>query len=84
MRVLRSGADGCIEVVDDGPGIDADLRERLFEPYTTTRDVGEGMGLGLAISRKILLDHDGDLELTGDGPGATFRLTFPAASGEPA
>jgi signal transduction histidine kinase len=40
--------------------------------------VGEGMGLGLAISKKILLDHGGDLELAGSsGAGTTFRLTFP-------
>ena len=51
---------------------------RLFEPYATTRQVGEGMGLGLAISKKILLDHGGDLELlASSGAGTTFRLTFP-------
>jgi two-component system, NtrC family, sensor kinase len=55
-----------------------EIRPRIFEPYVTTRQVGEGMGLGLAISRKILLDHGGDLELLGSsGAGTTFRLTFP-------
>jgi histidine kinase len=59
------------------------MRGRIFEPYTTTRKIGEGMGLGLAICRKILLDHGGDLELVADaGPGATFRLTFPARAGD--
>ena len=46
------------------------LRPRLFEPYTTSRPVGEGMGLGLAISRKILLDHGGDL------PGFHSQISF--------
>ena len=51
---------------------------RIFEPYTTTRKIGEGMGLGLAICRKILLDHGGDLEwVEAPGPGATFRLSLP-------
>ncbi len=66
-----------LEVTDDGPGIDPAVRPRLFEPYTTTRRIGQGMGLGLAISKKILLDLGGDLELAGSSPaGATFRLTL--------
>jgi two-component system nitrogen regulation sensor histidine kinase NtrY len=67
-----------LEVADDGPGIAAEIRGRVFEPYATTRQVGEGMGLGLAICKKILLDHGGDLELVASsGAGTTFRLTFP-------
>jgi signal transduction histidine kinase len=66
-----------LEVADDGPGIAPEIRSRVFEPYATTRRVGEGMGLGLAISKKILLDHGGDLELAASsGAGTTFRLTF--------
>lgn len=68
----------AVEVRDDGPGIAEAVRSRLFEPYTTTRTVGEGMGLGLAISKKILLDHGGDLELVASSQaGTTFRLTLP-------
>jgi two-component system nitrogen regulation sensor histidine kinase NtrY len=67
-----------LEVADDGPGIAPEIRSRVFEPYATTRRVGEGMGLGLAIAKKILLDHGGDLELVASsGAGTTFRLTFP-------
>ncbi len=70
----------ALAVADDGPGIPAAVLPRLFEPYATSRRVGEGMGLGLAISRKILLDHGGDLELAGSSPaGCTFRLLLPAA-----
>ena len=65
-------------VADNGPGVDPNLQERIFEPYVTTRVIGKGMGLGLAICRKILLDHGGDLELLPDlGPGAVFQLTLP-------
>ncbi len=56
-----------LDVADDGPGVAPEIRGRIFEPYTTTRKIGEGMGLGLAICRKILLDHGGDLELVGGG-----------------
>jgi len=67
-----------LDVTDDGPGIPPDIRSRVFEPYVTTRRVGEGMGLGLAISKKILLDHGGDLEVLASSPaGTTFRLTVP-------
>jgi len=67
-----------LEVADDGPGIAEEVRGRLFEPYTTTRTVGEGMGLGLAISKKILLDHGGDLELSSSSAsGTVFHLILP-------
>jgi two-component system nitrogen regulation sensor histidine kinase NtrY len=66
-----------LEVKDDGPGIAAELLTRVFEPYVSTAPSGEGMGLGLAISRKILLDHGGDLELLPSAAGATFRLLLP-------
>jgi len=72
-----------VEVSDNGPGVDPAVRDKLFEPYATTRGFGEGMGLGLAISKKILLDHGGDLELADTAPcGARFRLTLPAAAQE--
>lgn len=60
-----------IEVRDDGPGIDPSIRDTLFEPYVSTKEVGEGMGLGLAISKKIMLDHGGDLVLVRTGPEGT-------------
>jgi signal transduction histidine kinase len=79
----RSGQWTYLDVADDGPGVAPSIRSRLFEPYVTTRRMGEGMGLGLAISRKILLDHGGDLELVdAPGTGAVFRLLFPRMGGE--
>jgi len=78
FRIAEHREQLHIDVADDGPGIDPSIRPRLFQPYTTTRAVGEGMGLGLAICRKIMLDHDGDLELL-DASGATFRITLPKA-----
>lgn len=67
-----------LDVADDGPGIQEDIRSRVFEPYTTTSTIGEGMGLGLAISKKTLLDHHGNLELrSSSAKGTTFRLTLP-------
>lgn len=81
LELAREGSEARIAVVDNGPGVPVAIRERLFEPYTTTRGLGEGMGLGLAISRKILLDHGGDLELLDSSPaGTTFVLSLPLAA----
>ncbi|HYO76713.1 MAG TPA: HAMP domain-containing sensor histidine kinase, partial [Thermoanaerobaculia bacterium] len=77
FRISEDGGRVQLDVGDDGPGVDPSVRGRLFEPYTTTRPIGEGMGLGLAISKKIMLDHGGDLELLDNGGGATFRVTVP-------
>ncbi len=82
FKLGRNGTGIYIEVADDGPGIAPEIRGRVFEPYVTTRKVGEGMGLGLAISKKILLDHGGDLEMIGTSEaGTTFRITL--QQGEP-
>jgi two-component system nitrogen regulation sensor histidine kinase NtrY len=77
FQVGRNGSGVHVDVADDGPGIAPEIRGRVFEPYVTTRKVGEGMGLGLAISKKILLDHGGDLELVETSEaGTTFRITL--------
>jgi two-component system C4-dicarboxylate transport sensor histidine kinase DctB len=74
---IVKGARVMLDVRDNGSGISESLRARVFDPYVTTRKVGEGMGLGLSISRKVMLDHGGDLELVEtSAAGSTFRITF--------
>lgn len=85
LSLAETDGGVALDVADDGPGVPADLRGRLFEPYTTSRRIGEGMGLGLAIARKILLDHGGDLELlSASDAGTTFRLLLPMVHEAPA
>lgn len=75
VRIRRAEAGTIIEVEDNGPGFPDD-RERLFEPYVTTR--AKGTGLGLAIVRKIMEEHAGSVELlAGERGGALVRLCFP-------
>jgi signal transduction histidine kinase len=77
FAIARRGTETALDVSDTGGGIPPSLRARVFDPYVTTRKMGEGMGLGLSISRKIMLDHGGDLQLLDTSPGGTtFRLTF--------
>jgi signal transduction histidine kinase len=66
-----------LEVWDNGPGIPADIRERIFEPFFSTKSPGEGTGLGLAICRQIAERYGGTLNLQPSPSGARFRLTLP-------
>jgi two-component system nitrogen regulation sensor histidine kinase NtrY len=80
VRVQMRGEQGVVEVQDNGPGWPAGSRDRLTEPYMTTRE--KGTGLGLAIVQRIMEDHRGALELDvrADGEqGAVVRLAFPLA-----
>jgi len=78
----RVGDDVHIRVRDDGPGVPAAERERIFTPFYTTKPPGSGTGLGLAISREILALHRGRVELLppGEGRGAEFLVSFPFVS----
>lgn len=68
-----------IEVADDGPGIPADRRSRIFEPFFSTKGQ-RGTGLGLAVARKLVHKHGGELDLVEENrTGATFRVTLPAS-----
>ncbi len=82
VRVALAEHDGgwAIDVIDNGKGFPKENRQRLLEPYMTTRE--GGTGLGLAIVGKILEDHGGSIALLdrADGErGATVRLWLPAA-----
>ncbi|MFQ5633817.1 MAG: PAS domain-containing sensor histidine kinase [Gammaproteobacteria bacterium] len=74
--VHASGVE--IRVADDGPGVPEEQRERIFEPFFTSRP--DGTGLGLAVARSVAEAHHGRLDLATDaGPGATFVLRLPLA-----
>jgi two-component system, OmpR family, sensor histidine kinase KdpD len=69
-----------IAVTDEGPGIPADQRERIFEPYVRLSERTAGTGLGLHLARELARAMGGDVTLEpGDGPGATFVLALPTA-----
>ena len=66
-----------LSVSDDGPGIPADLRDTMFQPFVTSKE--EGIGLGLAISLDIMRQLGGDLILEDTPSGACFTMVIPAA-----
>ncbi|MFP4499897.1 MAG: sensor histidine kinase [Candidatus Hydrogenedentota bacterium] len=71
------GANLLVEVIDNGPGVPRENRERIFEPFYTTKGT-RGTGLGLAVSRKIAQEHGGNLTVeSGPEEGARFVLQIP-------
>jgi len=88
IRARRDGNSIRIDVIDNGKGLPRENRQRLLEPYMTTRE--KGTGLGLAIVKKIVEDHGGRLELHDapadfhGGRGAMISMVLPAAAEEAA
>jgi PAS domain S-box-containing protein len=78
VALKRTGAVARLSVEDDGPGVPAQDRERIMDPYFTTKDVGEGIGLGLSIVHRIVDDWGGQIRVM-DSPsgGARFEVTIP-------
>jgi two-component system cell cycle sensor histidine kinase/response regulator CckA len=74
--LLAPGNYIFVEVADNGPGIDQETRERMFEPFFSTKAIGRG--LGLAVVQGIVRGHHGTIQLTtAPGKGATFRVLLP-------
>jgi two-component system nitrogen regulation sensor histidine kinase NtrY len=84
VHAYRRSGFNVVDIMDNGKGLPRENRQRLLEPYMTTRD--KGTGLGLAIVKKIVEDHGGQLELHDapatfhGGRGALIRMMFPQAA----
>jgi PAS domain S-box-containing protein len=69
----------AVTIADTGPGVPDGLKEKIFEPFFTSKEVGKGTGLGLSISYGIINDYDGTIEVASEvEKGATFKITLPA------
>jgi two-component system, NtrC family, sensor kinase len=77
--VMAGDARARLEVEDNGPGVPANMRDRIFDPFVTTKDVGSGTGLGLAVCRGIIEGAGGHISVdpTYD-QGARFVVELPA------
>lgn len=82
IRVFPVDQFVVFEVADDGPGVPEDLRKQLFEPFFTTKDPGKGVGLGLALCRRLVTEAGGRIDV-GEAPegGACFTIALPFADG---
>jgi len=75
IRVIQNSTSIEIEIADTGGGIPEDLRDKIFDPYFTTRSTGTGMGL--ALSEKIVRQHDGNIEFHSSSDGTVFTVSLP-------
>lgn len=74
-----SGDGVVVEVCDSGPGVPDEIRQRLFEPFYTTKPPGKGTGLGLHISHNVVARHGGRIEVETSPQGTCFVVSLPAA-----
>ena len=66
-----------VSITDTGPGIPADIRDRIMQPFFTTKPIGKGTGLGLSISQNLIDSHYGKLDLTTKNGRTAFVITLP-------
>ena len=80
VRTVVEGTTIIVEVRDNGPGIPAALQDRIWEPFFTTKPVGQGTGLGLDISRRIAEEHGGEITLESKPGDTRFAVRLPIAA----
>jgi signal transduction histidine kinase len=82
LTLTATGSPGaqhaCLDITDTGSGVDASIRDRIFDSFLSGRP--DGTGLGLAIAKRILVSHHGDIALHETGAhGTIMRITLPLA-----
>jgi two-component system, NtrC family, sensor kinase len=84
LRTALEGKDQArIEIADNGAGIPADVLPKIFDPFFTTKAIGQGTGVGLSISHKIIQEHGGRILVdTEAGIGTVFTILLPIQSSE--
>ncbi|MBA4181533.1 MAG: hypothetical protein C0506_13165 [Anaerolinea sp.] len=86
VTLKTSGASATVTIADNGPGMSEETRRRIFEPFYTTKPIGSGTGLGMAITYGIIRGHHGDILVeSAPGAGTTFTIALPllTAAGTP-
>ncbi len=69
-----------VEIIDNGPGISAEIQPRIFEPFFTTKKVGEGTGLGLDTVQRIVKKHQGSIQVESVPGNTRFQVWLPVSS----
>lgn len=80
---MQKKSSVCLRVEDNGMGMSEEVRARIFEPFFSTKPVGNGTGLGLSIAKNIMEQHGGSISVLHSGiPGTIFELEFPLVRGQ--
>ena len=78
LFATQKDGKAILTIKDDGPGIDKKVMDRLFDPFVTTKPVGQGTGLGLSICYGIVKHHGGEIQVESEpGKGTSFRVILP-------
>ena len=78
MSTKRTGDTVEVAIRDNGNGVPDQVKDKIFQPFFTTKPSGKGTGLGLSLSYDIVKTHGGELSLlTKEGEGTTFTITLP-------
>ena len=78
IRTFRDNDCAVVEVEDTGPGVPSEIRNRIFEPFFTTKAMGQGTGLGLDVSFRVVVNrHHGDLRVDSEPGRTVFRVSLP-------
>ncbi|HVW86774.1 MAG TPA: HAMP domain-containing sensor histidine kinase, partial [Bryobacteraceae bacterium] len=78
ISTRRDGPEAVITVADTGPGIPAEIRDRIFEPFFTSKPAGQGTGLGLEIARRIVVNrHQGQITVESRPGDTRFEIRIP-------
>jgi two-component system, NtrC family, sensor kinase len=81
VSTKKEGKTVLISIRDNGPGIPASIKEKIFQPFFTTKPTGQGTGLGLSLSYDIVKAHGGELKVeTKEEEGTTFTIILPVAN----
>jgi signal transduction histidine kinase len=78
IKTFPEGDCAVVEIGDSGPGIPPDIQSRIFEPFFTTKGVGEGTGLGLDTTLRIVRKHRGSINVTSTPGDTRFQVRLPA------
>ncbi len=81
VEAVAHAEAGMVElrISDNGPGISAEIRSRIFDPLFTTKEAGKGTGIGLAFCHRVVTAHSGKIHLVSGDRGATFAVRLPVA-----
>lgn len=83
IRVERRGDLACVQLDDDGCGIEPEVLPRIFDPFFTTRLEVSGTGLGLSICHRVIESHEGTIDVSSEyGEGSRFTVNLPLAVGD--
>jgi len=80
IELEKSDHQVLIKIIDSGKGLPTEVRDRLFQPFFTTKEHGQGTGLGLSISSGIIQNHNGSIYLDSKNPNTCFVISLPLAS----